>query len=335
MSERGACMKTLIVPCAGGRTIGNVPIYIKRHPNGKLFLEEALEGIDVHCFDRVVIALLKKDTDEFGSKRIIENTFCDRIKNLVIIELEEETGGPAETVYEAIKQGNVTGQIVIKDSICKTNIPKHEYGNFIVGINLSRWDTDILNLRRKSYIILNEQNQILDIIEKQIRSEFISVGMYGFSSAQDYITAYDKLNDKNYPIKSLYVSHIISYQIGVLGKIFHYVGALTFEDWSSEKNWLGIQRKFATYFLDIDKLFFDENTVMNNDGKIEKLRVMAENGATLIGFTSHEGGNESSVIADKLKKECANMQIIHGCSMSSIKKIIDSQDDIESCLYSL
>ena len=61
---------------------------------------------------------------------------------------------------------------------------------------------------------------------KKTRNELIQKKAYSLISsafwerlvkwrrAEDFIKAYEKLNDASYPISSLYVSHIISYLIG-------------------------------------------------------------------------------------------------------------------------
>ena len=46
-------MKSLIVLCAGGRLINGLPIFLNRHPDGKLLAEKAIEGILAESYNRI------------------------------------------------------------------------------------------------------------------------------------------------------------------------------------------------------------------------------------------------------------------------------------------
>ena len=52
-----------------------------------------------------------------------------------------------------------------------------------MGVNISTFPKEIGRLSAKGFLVLNRHNIITDIIEKQIKSEYISVGLYGFSDA--------------------------------------------------------------------------------------------------------------------------------------------------------
>ena len=57
---------------------------------------------------------------------------------------------------------------------------------------------------------------LTDVIEKHVSSSYISTGLYGFSSADLFIKAYDALKESLYKDRiPIYVSHIISYLLGV------------------------------------------------------------------------------------------------------------------------
>ena len=74
-------------------------------------------------------------------------------------------------------------------------ITKNMNGNFVSGLDLTTYNQDVFKVRTKSFIVTNEQNQILDIIEKKFRSDIISVGLYGFKNTNDFIEAYRNLSD--------------------------------------------------------------------------------------------------------------------------------------------
>lgn len=328
-------MKTLIIPCAGGSEIDERPLYIMHHPDGKLFLEKCIEGMHAESFGCIVIVVLANDENKFHVKSIIENKFNRQLSRLKIVILPKRTNGPAETVYEAIKVARIKGQVVVKDVISSIDVPEMDHRNYIAGLNLTTWKQDIHDIRRKSFILLNEQKQVLDIIEKQIRSENISVGLYGFNDADDFLFAYKRLNDKNYPIQCLYISHIISYLIGYKNKVFHYLPVSRFEEWGTEKAWMEIQRRYSNYFLNLDSLFGSELNYQDHKDIFDALKTISDNGATFVGFTS----NDESV-KKKTKKFFADegincIQVVYGCSMSKMKMIISCSEEIKQCLYTL
>lgn len=236
-------MKTLIVPCMGNKKIDGIPQYILEHPCGKMNLLRSVEGVWSNYYDKLLVVLGEDDVTKFPVEKIIRDTF----KNypLEIVVLNQKTNGPAETVYWAIRRAKITGSIVIKDndSYIHAEVPE---GNFVIGLDLNLWDKDIYNLRNKSFLIINEQKNILDIIEKRICSPVISIGLYGFNHVESFMKAYERLNDSNYPISGLYISHIISYLIGYSNKVFRFVNAMEYETWGSDKLWRELKVEYET-----------------------------------------------------------------------------------------
>ena len=175
--QQGGRMSTLIVPCMGKKKIDGIPQYILQHPCGKMNLLRCVEGIWSEQYDKLLVVLGREDEEKFPVERIIRDAFKSHPIEIVI--LDEDTSGPAETVYQAIKKANITGAIVIKDndSYIQAEVPE---GNFVVGLDLNTWEKDIYNLRNKSFLLINEQKNILDIIEKRICSPVIGIGLYGF-----------------------------------------------------------------------------------------------------------------------------------------------------------
>ena len=241
-------MNTLIVPCLGRKIINGIPQYLHRHPAGKLLIERSIEGVFSEDYDKVYIILLKEDIETYHANTVI----YEELNNypLEILTLDKMTKGPAETVYSAIKKAGIFGSVVVKDADNFLITEKVPQGNFVAGLDLNTWERDVHNLRNKSFLIVNEQGNLLDIIEKQVRSDVISLGLYGFKRAEDFVKAYEHLNDESYPISRLYISHIISYLIGYSGRVFHYVPAIEYENWGNERLWKDMQRDYTMYFID-------------------------------------------------------------------------------------
>lgn len=319
-------MSTLIVPCLGRKFVNGIPEYLNRHPNGKLLIEHSIEGIYSEQYKKVIIVLYKEDIENYYA----ESNITSELKKypVEIITLNEMTSGPAETVYRAIKIAGVVGEFVVKDSDNYLELDKNLlHGNFVAGLDLNIWERDIHNLRSKSFLIVNEQKNLLDIIEKQVRSDLICLGLYGFKKAEDFLNAYEHLNDGNYPLSKLYVSHIISYLIGYAGRVFHCINCIKYENWGDERLWQDMQRDYTMYFIDLDNILNINGNLSENNK--EKLTLLQDRGASFVGYTVED--EEYKISALKVLKAAGLkfIKIIYGCPYSEKKEIIASDNELE------
>ena len=318
-------MKTLIVPCLGRRIVNGIPQYLYRHPNGCLLIERSIEGIFSEEYDRIVISLLETDVKEYQADMMIYKELKKYPVEIVI--LKSMTSGPAETVFNTIQKANITGNVVIKDVDNYLKIDSVPQGNFVAGLDLNTWERDIHNLRNKSFLILNEQGNLLDIIEKKVRSDVICLGLYGFNKAEDFVKAYEKLNDASYPISKLYISHVISYLIGYSGRVFHYVAVSEYENWGDERLWKDMQRDYTLYFIDLDNIL-GKNGILSEQNR-KKLSVLQKRGASFIGYTVKDEEYKISALNVLQSAGLQFIKIIYGCPYSEIKEIIASDEELE------
>lgn len=308
-------MRTLIIPCGGNTYIDGKPQYLNRHPNGKLLIERCMEGICPESFDRIIAVILRQDADAYEADRLLLEEFSDKYPFEVVI-LPQRTSGPADTVYYGITQGHIQGSIIVKDVDNYVKIPTDKIAtdNFVAGLDLNHWDRDIHNLRNKSFLILNEQGNLLDVIEKQFKSDVISLGLYGFKSAEDFISAYTKLNDSGYPIDRLYLSHVISYLIGYSGKIFQYVPATAFENWSDDRHWKDLQADYALRFLNLD-----------NEWDRQKLLSLQQHGATFVGFSAKDRQGAELSLRTLEQAGIHFLDVIYNCPWSQTRIVMDKE----------
>ena len=318
-------MSTLVIPCLGRRITNGNPQYLHRHPNGQLLIQHSIEGIFSEEYDRVLIALLEEDVKEYHADKIIKTELENYPIEIVI--LENMTSGPAETVYRVIRKAGITGSVVVKDVDNYLKIESIPHGNFVAGLDLNVWERDIHNLRNKSFLILNEQENLLDIIEKKVRSDVICLGLYGFNKAEDFVKAYEKLNDASYPILKLYISHVISYLIGYSGRVFHYIDVSEYENWGDERLWKDMQRDNTLYFIDLDNIL-GKNGILSEQNR-KKLSVLQKRGASFIGYTVKDEEYKISALNVLQGVGLQFIKIIYGCPYSEIKEIIASDEELE------
>ena len=254
-------MSTLIIPCAGksSRFPNMKPKWMLTYPDGKLMIEKALEGLNTDNFNRIIITIVKPHIIKYEAELILKQVFANNPKIEICI-LDDFTQSAGETIYLTLKKMNVTGSFVIKDSDNKVTfcMPK-KIKNTIVGYDLSK-NPNVANIPAKSFLLVNEQNIIQDIIEKQVVSKCICLGVYMFENTNDFIKAYQELIQKNVN-GEMFVSHIISYMLNNNNNIFTAIMADGYEDWGTLNEWKETQKKHSTYFIDVD------GVIIKNSGK--------------------------------------------------------------------
>lgn len=245
----------IIMPAAGLSTrFPNMrPKYILSDFQGKYMFERSLESfIGKH---NITIGILKEHNDQYKTAEYIKSEYGDAIR---VIILENRTTGPADTVYQILKQAELsTEEFLIKD--CDSFFD-HEYqsGNYVCVSNIR--DHEILKrLASKSFIVSNDQGIITNIIEKQVVSDKFCVGGYKFESADMFISVFEKL--KNAHVKEIFVSHIIEECLN-LGLIFKESSVTNYVDVGTSEDWFEYNNK-AVIFCDID------GTIIKAQSKIE------------------------------------------------------------------
>lgn len=267
-------MNTLIIPCAGrsSRFPNMKPKYMLTHPDGKLMIEKSMENINLDAFDRIIITIVKPHDEKYDAKLVMEQVFKGNPK-IEICMLDDFTSSASETIYMTLEKMNVQGSFVIKDSDNRVgvHIPK-EIKNMIVGYNLHE-HRDITNIPGKSFLIINEQNMIQDIIEKQVVSNIICLGVYSFSKVEDFKQAYLEMKEKEIS-GEMFISHVISYMLSSGAHVFEAIMATSYNDWGTLLEWKEEQRRCRTYFVDVD------GVILKNTGKYGK--VNWDNNKTLL-----------------------------------------------------
>lgn len=311
-------MRTLIIPCAGSHEIDGKPLFLNRHPDGNIIAKKSICGIFLENYDRVIFTILKETDEKYNAATILK----ENIANSEVVILERKTSGPAESIYRTLEEANIVGEFAVRDSHAYIKLEKDYSGNFITGLNLTEFEKTIDNLRSKSFIVLNEQNQILDVVEKHFCSDVISVGFYGFKNAQDFRMAFEHLRDPNYHINKLYLSHIISYLIGYKQRIFHAVMTSEFEDWSTKVAWQKNQKKFGLCFMSLDNIELNKEL-------IEKIKMLNQSGNSFIMYSSRNTDLEQ--LGQQLKGAII-VGLVNNCPNTKFKVFLDKAEDIENLL---
>lgn len=240
--------KNLIIPIAGksSRFPGLRPKWMLTHPSGNFMVIKAISGLDLDSFDHIYFTYLKEHQENFKFRFSFEKEITDLgIKNKThYIELETETKNQPETVYLTILKAGIKGSIMIKDSdnYFKTSIND---GNFVCVYDLN--NSGLINPSNKSYAIINDDQSIVNIIEKKVISPYFCVGGYGFEDAQLFCNLFEQFEQNS----ELYISNLI-YEGLLKGSTFKSETVTDYRDWGTLKDWDYYKRSYATLFIDFD-----------------------------------------------------------------------------------
>jgi hypothetical protein len=243
----------LILPVAGNssRFDGLPPKWLLSHPNGNIMIVEAIKGLNLSKITSIYLITIKEHVDRYDFIEVVNNQFesINCLEKLKIVILDSSTSSQPETVANAIKTENIAGQIYIKD--CDNYfLESRVSGNFVSTYDLN--NMDLVRARNKSFVIVNDEGFLVNIVEKRVVSSEFNVGGYGFESASVFLNYYEKLSDHS----DLYISHII-YNMIVDGYYFHNSLVESYIDWGTLKDWNLFKSKYITLFVSIDGVLIE------------------------------------------------------------------------------
>ena len=319
-------MTTLIVPAAGqsSRYPDMKVKWLLTHPTGDIMIQRVLDALEYKKFDRTIITILREHCEKYEADTILHQVFGDTVEAHI---LEKPTNGPAETIYKTIVEMNIEDDIVIKDSdaVVAFNgiIPEH---NFITGLTIDS-QSPITHIQSKSFIIKNDDDIILDIIEKEIVSNIICVGVWRLAS-QQFTDAYKKIINSGVfrSDREIYVSHIVSQLIVQQNIVFEFIEAGKYINWGALPAWHREVKKYNTYIFDIDGVLlknygkYGEKNWSNTFEPIEKniqvLEKLSKSGNQIIFMTARSEKYIDQFISYITSRGIKYKSIITECSHS-------------------
>lgn len=300
-------MKSLIIPMAGksSRYPDIIPKWLLNDPKTNNFMVlEAISGLNTNFFDQIHFIFLQEHQKKYnflkGFKKEIAK--LGLTKKSYFTFLKNNTSSQPETIYKAVLKNNIKGFIFIKDSD-----GYYEYKITSINNQISYYDlneTDLINIKSKSYIEIDINNFVSNIIEKKVISSFFSVGGYGFKDAQKFSDTFKKLKK----IKGeMYVSHII-FDMMLDGSKFEASKAKNYKDWGTFDDWKNYKTQHKSIFVEIDGILITETnknfSPYIGQGKsisknIEIIRKLYNEGKTYIVLTSTR---DKSLIATTIRE---------------------------------
>jgi len=313
--------KNLLIPVAADKIEYETdpPYWMDRHPNGGMMITKSIEGLILENFDAIYITILKKHDDKYN----IKNRIFKELENIGIAYktkvhlLDSSTSNQPETVAVTIEEEKIHGLIIVKDvdnSFSLENIS----GNSIAVFPLD--ELKYVNPSDKSYVLIDENQYISNIIEKKIISRYFSAGLYCFESAHVFLDYYNKLKH----IKRIYMSHIVYAML--LDKImFRPVKVKNYLDWGTAEEWENYKNNFQTLIFTLDTFISIDNNliVVNNNGYLDikqKIAALEHNGMVKVLFFSNLNCSYDSIVKRTFKELCLRYDgIIYGVFPNNIK----------------
>lgn len=329
----------LIIPAAGrsSRFPDMKPKWMLTHPSGQLMIEKVIKGLNVEDYNKIYIVVLKEHCELYEANIILKQAFPQ--DNFEIVILDKPTSSSPQTVYETLKNNNITGWIVVKDCDSLVSYKPLENKRFVVGLNI-KTKPDIRNLHQKSFIISDDNDIISEIVEKTIVSEQICVGVYAMHSS-DLINIYEYL--KNNMDEELYFSHIISELIDQNFN-FSICFSTAYEDWGTKEEWFSAGNLKNTYFLDIDGILLLNtgkygnknwfNTIEPIWENVKAIKKLCDEGHELIFVTSRTD-DALLMVKEFLKNQNINYKTIISSCLHSKRIIINdfaNSNPFPSCI---
>lgn len=220
----------LIVPIASykGEYLNSLPLVFVKDEEGLIPCIKAVQALDYSRFDHIYFTILRTLDNLHDLSALLQEQF-NRIglSRAEIVVLEEPTISQPDTIYQTIQKAHIQGAIFIKDADCSFSgeiLPQN--GVVIYPLESLPW----VNPQNKSYVAVDDNFYVTNIIEKKIISHYFLAGGYCFEDAELYCRYYLPFAEQ----KGLYLSHII-YSMLLEKHLFRPILATQYTDFEMQK----------------------------------------------------------------------------------------------------
>jgi len=189
-------MLNIVIPMAGkGTRFLNQGYFIPKpliEIHGKPMIEYVIKNLKPKIKHKFYFICLKDHIDNFKIDSVLKSIEKDSI----IISIENVTRGASETVLLAKKFINNKNPLMIANS--------DQFINFDINDYLDKakdFDGAVMtmkaNTNKWSYAKINDFEEIIEIKEKEIISDFATTGIYNFSKGTTYVKYAEKMIKEN------------------------------------------------------------------------------------------------------------------------------------------
>lgn len=225
---------TLIVPIAADtdKMGTEMPYLFGLDSNGLMYCVKSIMGLPLEAFSDIYFTILHKHNLRYKLLEMMQIQF-ERLgiaHKIHVYELWESTSSQPETLYHTVVGNHITGAVLFKDgdSYFTTEVYPE---NMLYIFPLD--GLQVVNPQNKSYVTIDEQYYITNIIEKKIVSRFFCAGGYSIEDVQDFVLEYEKLST----LPQLHLSHIV-YSLLLQQAHFRPQIVKNYQDWGTKEDFI-------------------------------------------------------------------------------------------------
>ena len=212
----------LIVPMVTNQLKG-FPIEYQYNNEGVMKCVEAISWLPLKQFTDIYFIISKQADVEWHLEtkirwdlyRLLHEDKLGSNTNIKFIKLEDQTKSQVETIYKAVTESHIEGSIFIKDADNSFKLNKIQPCNSVCIYSIE--DCTVFEPQHKSYVSIDDNMLITNIIEKRVVSKYFNCGGYSFKDVNYFIEAYDHFKDYD---DHIYLSHLIYYLMLVKKMLF-------------------------------------------------------------------------------------------------------------------
>jgi hypothetical protein len=259
-------------------------------PEGELALARAAASVPREAFSRIVAAVRSEHEERYGASALLKRVFG---RDMEIAVLDRDTRGPADTVAQMIRRSGVSGAIAIKDSDSFFDAAVLPDTGFVALCDV-RANPQISNVGAKSFAVLNDNGLVVEMVEKSLVSNYVSVGLYGFPDAAAYLDNFRAVARAN-ETGEVFVSQVMNRAIAN-GLVVAPLLVSNFIDVGTLADWRRHVRARGSILADLDGVVFQNHSAFfapfwdDEDVPIAEnvaaLRAAQDQGAQLIFVTA-------------------------------------------------
>ncbi len=314
--------RTLLLPCAGksSRYPGVRPKWMLTLPDGRLALQRAAESVPSGSYDRVVVAVRADHEEKYGCRVLLQRAFGNTVE---VVVLPHDTRGPADTVSEIIRRADVKGPVAVKDADSFFSPGALPDGSFVTLCDVRKMP-QMSNVGGKSFAVLNDDGLIVQMVEKSLVSNYVSIGLYGFSDAGLFLDHFASIAHDT-QADEIFVSHVLN-RVALKGEPIRSLCIDSFIDVGTLEDWRRYVRAHGTIICDLDGVVFENHSHFfppyweEDDAPItanvDVLREWQASGAQLVFMTARPEAYRTKVevalAAAGLKPHALIMGCLHG-----------------------
>jgi hypothetical protein len=247
--------------------------------------------------------------------------------------LDKPTESQSETVYETLKKAGIKEDFLVKDSdnyFEFDSVPSNM--SYVTCADLNKISR--VNPSNKSYVLVNENNMLINIVEKKVISNFFSIGGYYFKHPELFKKAFEELSKSE--IKGeMYLSNIISYMISKNMDVFTVKEGKNYIDWGTLEDWNEYKKHRNVFIVDIDgvimyngskffKPFWGEKGAIANN--VETINALYAGGSQILLLTTRDEDFRKQTEEQLKKCGLKYHKLIMGCNHGKRVVVNDYSD---------